>query len=150
MFPARSSWKFPGWSLDDMRTESRAWRQNPKSWFHLLLLGKHFGFRASDADQEQMICRVTEASGNSPTSTSTDSVFYRFESFKQEEKAGTCWFILLENPSLFSEMLWIYLNEDQQFGSDEKKHECSSVWMEAEFCSQRRGRNPLFDWIITE
>ena len=32
---------------------------------------------------------------NGPTSTSTDSVFYRFESFKQEEKAEPCWFILL-------------------------------------------------------
>jgi len=61
---------------------------------------KSFGFRASEVNQEQIICRVTEASENSPmvddgaTSTSTGSVSYRFESLKQAEKAGTCWFIL--------------------------------------------------------
>jgi len=84
-----------------MRIKHLAQRRE-KSCFHHLLVG----FRARDVNQEQIIRRVTEASENklqegreklnSPTSASTDCVSYRFESFKQEEKAGPCWFILLE------------------------------------------------------
>jgi len=71
-----------------------------------------------------------------PTSTSTASVFYRFDLFKQQGK---------ENKALLVNSVTIYLNE---FYFDEKKQGCSTVWMEEELCSQKSGRKTDGDYYF--
>ena len=73
------------WTFSDMRTdlEEQSMETEPKE---LVPSSVVFGFRASDVNQEQIICRV--------------------ESFKRAEKAEPCWFILLEARSLSGSAVW--------------------------------------------